>query len=156
MVDVERQKVYGHHEFGIAAPVLEDYMAVRPDVRVFVERKQRAQSPYGVHYMMLSQRGVSELSRRLADHSLGMQAVRTLVAMLEHMDFENRVEISQKDLALELEIDQSALAKASRALVEYGFIERMANRRGWYRVSPRLCWKGSTKTLTKELEKDAA
>jgi DNA-binding MarR family transcriptional regulator len=102
--------------------------------------------------MMLSQRGVCELSERLGDGTLGMRAVRTLVAMLGHMDFYNRVEISQKDLALELGMDQSGLAKASRELMECGFIERMANRRGWYRVSPRLCWKGSVKTLAKELE----
>jgi transcription initiation factor IIE alpha subunit len=127
-----------------------------PDVRVFVEHRKRAKSPYGEHFMMLSQRGVAELAQRLADRSLGMQAVRTLVAMLEHMDFENRVDISQKDLALELEIDQSALAKASKALVECGFIERMANRRGWYRVSPRLCWKGSAKNLEAELSRQAA
>ena len=122
------------------------------EVRQFFESRRREKSPYGVHFMMLSQRGVAELAERLADHTVTMVGVRTLLAMLRHMDFENRVDISQKDLALELGVSQSDLSKASRGLMECGFIERMANRRGWYRISPKLCWKGSVKTLTKELD----
>jgi hypothetical protein len=127
------------------------------EVRQFIEaRPKKARSPYGTQFMMLSQRGVTELSERLADHTITMVSLRTLVAMMAHMDWENRVEISQKDLALELGVAQTHLAKASRTLMECGFIERMANRRGWYRVSPRLCWKGDVKHLARELEQQAA
>ena len=122
------------------------------EVRQFFESRKRERSPYGVHFMMLSQRGVAELAERLADHTVRMTELRVLLSMLKHMDFENRVDISQKDLALELGMAQTAVSKASLALLECGFIVRMANRRGWYRVSPRLCWKGSVRTLTKELE----
>ena len=123
----------------------------RVEVRQFFESRRREKSPYGVHFMMMSQRGLTEVGERLADHTVTMVGVRVLVAMLRHMDFENRVDISQKDLALDLGISQSDLSKASRLLVECGFIERLANRRGWYRVSPLLCWKGSVKSLGKEL-----
>jgi hypothetical protein len=131
-------------------------MRSQVEVRNFIEQRPRkTRSPYGTRFMMLSQRGITELSERLADKTIGMQAVRTLVAMLAHMDWENRVDVSQKELAIELGIAQTHLAKASRALLECGFIERMANRRGWYRVSPRLCWKGDVKHLARELREAA-
>jgi len=128
----------------------------RVEVRQFFEGRRRERSPYGVHFMMMSQRGLSELGERLADHTITMVSLRTLVAMLRHMDFENRVDISQKDLAAEVGTSSGELSKACRALMESGFIERWANRRGWYRVSPRLCWKGSVKTLKAELDRPAA
>jgi len=124
---------------------------VRVEVRQFFERRPRVHHPYGDFFMMLSQRGVAELSERLEDRTLGMQAIRVLLAMMRHMDFENRVDISQKDLALALGMDQSDLSRASKVLVECSLIERMANRRGWYRISPRLCWKGAAKKLEEEL-----
>lgn len=124
---------------------------VRVEVRQFFERRPRVGHPYGDFFMMLSQRGVAELSERLEDRTLGMQAVRVLLAMMRHMDFENRVDVSQKNLALALGMGLSDLSRASKVLVECGLVERMANRRGWYRISPRLCWKGTAKKLEEEL-----
>lgn len=105
--------------------------------------------------MMLSQQAVGEFTRRLADRTITMVGVRVLFAMLTHMDFENRVDRSQKELAIELDLAQSDLSRACRLLVECGFVERTANRRGWYRISPRLCWKGSVKTLQTEIDRRA-
>lgn len=101
--------------------------------------------------MMLSQDALGELQERLADKSLGMQAVRVLVAMMQSLDWENRVEEPQKAIAARLGMSPQEVYKASKALVDCGFIQRMVDRRGWYRVSPRLCWKGNVKNLEKEL-----
>ena len=101
--------------------------------------------------MMVSQNGLQELQERLADRTLGIQAMRVLVAMMQTLDWENRVEEPQKELAARLGMSPQEVYKASKALVDCGFIERMAGRRGWYRVSPLLCWKGSVKNLEKEL-----
>ena len=128
----------------------------RVEVRQFIERRPRARSPYGERFMMLSQRGVDELSARLADKTITMVGMRTLLAMLRHLDYENRVDVSQKSLAGELGITQSDLSRACRLLMECGFVERLANRRGWYRVSPRLCWKGSVKNLQAALDERAS
>ena len=49
--------------------------------------------------MLLSKDGLRELDARLADGSIGMQAVRVLVAMATSSDYENRVRMGQKDLA---------------------------------------------------------
>ena len=122
------------------------------EVRQFIERRPRERHPYGVAFMMLSQRGVGELNRRLADRTITMVGMRVLLAMLERMDFENRVDEAQKELAVELGLAPSDLSRACRLLLECGFLERMGNRRGWYRVSPRLCWKGNVKSLKDAIE----
>jgi transcription initiation factor IIE alpha subunit len=132
-------------------------MRAKVEVRQFIERKPRPKNAYGVRFMMLSQDAVGELSERLADHSIGMQAMRVLLVMIGSLDYENRVEAPQKEIACRLGMSQGEVSKASAALVECGFIERMANRRGWYRVSPRLCWRGSVKNLDAALrEREAA
>jgi DNA-binding MarR family transcriptional regulator len=117
------------------------------NARIFVERKNRKRAYERDRFMMISQNGLAELQERLADRSLGMQAVRVLVAMLESVDYENRVWASQKDIALHLKMSSQEVSKASRALTDCGFVERIANRRGWYQISDRLAWKGSVERL---------
>ena len=107
--------------------------------------------------MLLSAAGLDELDLRLADRSLGMQAVRVLVAMARSCDYENRVRAGQKDLAAHLGMDQSDVSKAVRALVSCGLIEQPESSRGYYRISPWLLWKGSARTLKQALaERQAA
>jgi hypothetical protein len=129
----------------------EGYVRQRVEVRQFIERRPRSKSPYRTRFMMLSQDALVELQERLADKSIGMQAMRVLVAMMQSMDWENRVEEPQKAIAARLGMSPQEVYKASKALVDCGFIERMTNRRGWYRISPKLCWKGSVKNLEREL-----
>ena len=130
-------------------------MRGRVEIRQFIERKPKKASPYRTRFMMLSQEGLEELQERLADRTLGIQAMRVLVAMMQSLDYENRVDPPQKEIAFRLGMSVQEVYKASKTLIECGFIERMANRRGWYRVSPRLCWKGSVANLEKELAKAA-
>lgn len=123
-------------------------------VRNFVERKPKSWHPYELSggFMLVSKNGLAELGARLADRSLGMQAVRVLLAMAENCDFENRVRTGQKDLSRILEMDQSDVSKATKALVECGMVEKPENSRGYFRINPNLLWKGSGKTLKKALE----
>lgn len=102
--------------------------------------------------MMLSVGGVSELTARLVDGSLGMQAVKVLMGMIQCADYENRIEASQSKLCAMLDMSASNVSKASRQLMECGFIERSRYRRGWYRLSPKLAWKGGATNLEKALK----
>ncbi len=113
--------------------------------------------PYGAEgFMLISRDGLTEPDRRLADRSLGMQAVRVLVAMLQSCDYGNRVCMGPKDLASHLAMDQAAVSKATRSLVECGLIERPETSRGYYRINPFLLWKGSASALKQEIEKRRA
>lgn len=93
--------------------------------------------------MMINQKAIGELCHRIKDREIGMQSVVVLLAMLECMDYENRVELGQKELAYQLGMDKGNFSRATKALLDHGFITRMGNRRGWYRLSPRICWKGT-------------
>lgn len=106
--------------------------------------------------MMLSKAGLAELDARIADHTLGIQAVRVLIAMARSLDYENRVGIGGKELAADLGMWPSAVSAAIKTLVECGFVERPLWARGPYTISPHLLWQGSAKTLKRALEERAA
>lgn len=101
--------------------------------------------------MMISLEGFDELHERLTDRSLGMQAVRVLVAMVKTVERDNIVRAGRKDLARMLEMDQSDVSKAMKSLIEAGFIERPKLRFDPYRISPRFAWRGSTTELKRAL-----
>lgn len=127
------------------------------ETRIFIEKRAREKMPYGVGaFMMVSQGGLCELENRLADRSIGKQAMRVLIAMLCSVTYENRVDASQKEMSAALGMSQQEVSKAIRALIECGFIERLANRRGWYRISPEFSWKGSARTLQHALDERVA
>ena len=126
-------------------------------IKHYHEHVPRKRSPYTMkRFMMLSQDGLSDLTAQLASRAIGMQAVRVLVAMMERADFRNRVEETHKDLASRLGMTQQNISKAAIALRDAGLIDQLGNRRGMYRISPVLAWKGDVETLEAELEKRAA
>ena len=130
----------------------------RVSAYVLMGKRSRPAHPYlEKGFMLLSVAGLDELDNRLADRSLGMQAVRVLIAMARSCDYENRVRAGQKDLAGHLNMDQSDVSKAIRALIGCGLVEPPESSRGYYRISPRLLWKGSARTLKQALtERQAA
>lgn len=120
---------------------------------LLVAKAPRVAHPYvGDGFLLLSIAGLAELDNRLADRSLGMQAVRVLVAMARVCDYENRVRAGQKDLAAHLKMDQSDVSKAVRSLIACKMVEPPEHSRGYYRISPFLLWKGSGRTLKKAME----
>ena len=122
-----------------------------PVLRVVGWTKRR-RHPYGIMmYTQLSFIGLRELEARLSDGSIGMQAMRVLTAMIAACDYENVVHKGQKDLARELEMAQQHVSRAVRALLECGFLEQPGSSRGYYVVSPRLCWKGGEESLRRAL-----
>lgn len=104
--------------------------------------------------MMFSGEGLAELSARLADRSLGMQAVRVLFAMLESVELhdENRVRAGRKDLARALAMQETNVSGALKQLVECGFIEPPKMKFAPYTISPRFAWYGTTDDLRAALK----
>jgi hypothetical protein len=99
--------------------------------------------------MMFSQEGWAELDARLADRSIGMQAVRVLVAMLRSVEVHdnNRVRMGRKDLARELGMYPANVSAAIRQLVDCGFVEAPQYKFGYYTISPCFAWYGKTDAL---------
>lgn len=111
---------------------------------------RRYVGPWSV-LMQLSGEGMAELSARLADKSLGMQAVRVLFACLLSASKENEVRAGRKDLARELGMAESNVHKALRDLVACGFLEPPTLRFAPYVISPRFFWKSNTGDLKRAL-----
>ena len=109
---------------------------------------RRYRGPWSI-MMQMSGEGLRELEECLTRHDFGMQAVRVLFAMLGSLEVHggNRVRAGRKDLARLLEMDEAAVSKAIKRLVECGFVEAPALRFSPYVVSPRFAWNGTTHDL---------
>ena len=118
-----------------------------PVLRVVGFTKRRKHPYRPERFMISSYVGLEELLARTADRSLGMQAVRVLIAMMAECDYENRVRGGQKDLARKLGMNQAHVSRAIRTLIDLGFVENPHNDRGRYVVSPKMCWKGDEDSL---------
>jgi predicted transcriptional regulator len=79
------------------------------------------------------------------DNLAGRDA-RVLFALLERLDYENWVAVSQETLAEELGLRQPHVAAAIKKLTQYQILEREkdpADKRRWmYRFNASLGWKG--------------
>lgn len=113
--------------------------------------------PYGAEgYMIISDKGMAEMQQRMADKTLGLQAVRVLFAMMDACEQRNRCMIGQKQLVDDLGMRQSAVSRALGELLACGFLERPTSIRGFYAVSPHFAWRGTTKALIEEMKRRAA
>lgn len=103
--------------------------------------------------MQISLEGMMILEARMADKTLGIQAVRVLWAMLNSMQVhdDNRVKAGRKDLARILAMHESDISKAIRKLVEIGLVEPPKLKFGYYTISPRFAWYGRTVDLRRAL-----
>lgn len=120
--------------------------------QVFVERIPKRRHPYTRKtYMLVAQEMWDELALRLADHSIGLQTMRVYVEMARACDFENRVELGQKDLSARLNMDRSDVSKALKILIDLGFVERPRSVRAPYRMNAEVVWKGSREALQEAL-----
>lgn len=111
---------------------------------------RRYVGPWG-GMMQLSIEGVTELSERLGDHSLGMQAVRVLIACMMSCGRDNEVRAGRKDLSRQLGMTESNVHKALHDLVACGFLEKPELRYSPYVISPRFFWRSNTADLKKAL-----
>ncbi|HQT75165.1 MAG TPA: hypothetical protein PLX84_14645 [Acidiphilium sp.] len=82
---------------------------------------------------------------------------RVLVAMLERLDFNNLILVSQSEVARDLGIDKAQVNRAVKRLITIGALlegPKVSGHRT-YRLSPDFGWKGSAKTHHQALEDEA-
>jgi DNA-binding transcriptional ArsR family regulator len=73
--------------------------------------------------------------------------LRVMMALLEEVDYENKIIICQADIARDLGMQRSNVSSAIKRLVEAGLILK-DSKKGvtcFYRLSPEFGWKGSAK-----------
>ena len=75
--------------------------------------------------------------------------------MLSVMDFENWINIPQREIAEEISIHKVNVSKAIKGLREKGYIEvYKKGRENFYRIRPEVAWKGTEREHLKVLKKN--
>ena len=79
-----------------------------------------------------------------ATQELGYEELRMFTYLLSICGYENFINISQKEIALKYKTKQPAVSRAIGNLVKKGYIDiKKINNQNTYRLSPKICWKGS-------------
>ena len=74
---------------------------------------------------------------------------------LSVMDFENWINIPQKEIAKDLGIHRVNVSKAIKGLREKGYIQVIKKSgENYYRINPNVAWKGNEKSHLKVLRRD--
>lgn len=72
--------------------------------------------------------------------------------MLGIMDFENWINVSQKEIARETGFDERRVRRSIKGLKDKGYIEIIKKgRENYYRINPQIAWKGDEKSHLKVL-----
>jgi predicted transcriptional regulator len=77
---------------------------------------------------------------------------RVLFALLKHVEYENRISVSQADISRLLSMAAPQVNRAIKRLLESGVILKEPKRTGtncYYHLSPEFGWKGSSKNHVK-------
>jgi len=86
---------------------------------------------------------------------LGLEGFSVLMALLQRLDFQNLILVSQADLGRELGMHRQHVNAAIKKLVRLGAIIEgpKVNQNRTYRLNPSFGWKGSTKNHQEALRR---
>lgn len=98
----------------------------------------------GGDWFMCFQSGLSGL---LQNANVPREAFRVMGVMLDHVDFENQIDISQKEIGDLLSIKPTQVSRSIRVLMQEGYLIRGKRFGNAYRylLSPTFGWKGKAK-----------
>ena len=103
-------------------------------------------NPYAGGWIMNSQEALKLLA---TDKDLTGEVYRVLLLLMSHLDFENWIQISQKEIADALGIKKQNVSKAVILLESKGILLRgpKVGRSYAFRLNPYFGWKGKVKNL---------
>jgi hypothetical protein len=115
---------------------------------VFIPRKPI----FKEKFFMLFQEPIGELA---TDRAMTGESLRMLLFLFSKMDYENYVNISQMEIADQLDIARSSVCRAMKVLVEKEVVlvsGKGMNKR--YRLNPIYGWKGKIRNMASLRERD--
>lgn len=104
------------------------------------------QNPYSTGWIMNSQEALELLA---SDRDLTKESLRVLMFLMARLDFENWIQVTQKEISEKLNIKKPNISKAVSLLEEKGIILRgpKVGRSYAFRLNPYFGWKGKVKNL---------
>ena len=111
------------------------------------------QDPYSKGWVMNSQEALKLLA---TDKELKGETYRVLLLLISQLDFENWIQITQKQIAETLEIKKQNVSKAILLLEKKEIILRgpKLGRAYAFRLNPYFGWKGKVKNLDEYRDKE--
>lgn len=104
-------------------------------------------------WLMTFHKGTELLAK---DKEIGAEGLRVFLYVTSHVDYENKLLVTQADVKEALEMKQSAVSRAFKLLVNKGILVE-ANKVGTsktYYLSTDYGWKGSARRLKERLRDD--
>lgn len=107
---------------------------------------KKARSPYGARWFMASQDAVLELSK---DKEITGEAFRVFMYLCSRIDFENYIQVPQKEIAADLELKSPNISRAISLLEKKRIIIRgpKVSRSSSFRLNEKYGWKGKVRNL---------
>lgn len=114
---------------------------------------KKAQSQFGRDWFQMAQVTLKTINQHRKD--LGLEGIVVFNALMARLDFENYIQVSQSDIADELDMKPSNVSRAIRKLIAHGFIKvgPKVGRSLTYQLHPDLAWKGKAKAHFSAREK---
>lgn len=99
---------------------------------------------FGEGWLAVAQNAAELIAKRVRR----VEDSRVLWLLIARLDFDNLIQLSQADLAQELEMDRAQVNRAMKRLVELGALLEgpKIGRSRTYRLNPAFGWKGSAKS----------
>ena len=106
---------------------------------------KRAKSQFGDRWFQMAQQTLKVINEHRKE--LGLEGVVVFNALMARLDFENFIQVSQTEIAEELQMRTSNVSRAVKKLCDLGFIRRgpKVGRSHTYQLHPELAWKGKAK-----------
>jgi hypothetical protein len=113
---------------------------VQEGALIWVPRK--VPSRFGRSWFQMAQDSLRIINSHRKE--LGLEGIVVFNALMARLDFENFIQVSQSDIALELEMKSSNVSRAISRLVSLGFIRKgpKVGRSSTSQLHPELAWKG--------------
>jgi predicted transcriptional regulator len=116
---------------------------VQEGALVWVPRRDKSQ--FGRDWFQMAQ----DTLRIINSHrkELGLEGMVVFNALMARLDFENFIQVSQSEVATELEMKPSNVSRAIKKLLDHGFIKAgpKVGKSYTYQLHPELGWKGKAK-----------
>lgn len=116
---------------------------VQDGALVWVPRRQI--SGFGRDWFQMAQDTLKKVNAER--RALGLEGIVVFNALMARLDFENYIQVSQADIASEVDMKRPNVNRAIKRLEELGFIRQgpKVGRSFTYQLHPELAWKGKGK-----------
>lgn len=116
---------------------------VQEGALVWVPRK--SQSQFGDRWFQMAQSTLQMMNKERK--ALGLEGFVVFHALLARLDWENFIQVSQTEIAEEVEMRKSNVSRAMKKLLDLGFVRQgpKVGKSYTYQLHPELAWKGKPK-----------